>query len=225
MQRNTATIYGIDPETGDLSLMLDTELSASAICPNGLAYDSECDITGHNDGNIIGTISVQPTPPEGAFSDLGSNRAVIRPALYELSENKDVKVIYTFTDSVGTENNFERWLTIYKAYPTADFAWNSTCQTDDDPILFEGQETLHYPDTISSMMWKIYRGDTEIFRTDTNQLSYNFPSDGTFRIAYSVTTIAGCIDTEEKTITLSPTRILSEDSYFENFEDTLHGWT
>jgi len=191
---------------------------------NACYNDSTFYITGYNEGNTIGKFSVEPEPPEGAFSDLDSNRAVLRPALYELSENKDVMVIYTFTDTVGKENTLNRWLTIYEAYPTADFTWNSSCQTD-DPVLFEGKEIFHYPDTISSRMWKIYRGDTEIFETDTNKLSYKFPSDGTFRIAYNITTVAGCIDSEVKTITLNPTRILSEDSYFENFEDTLHGWT
>jgi hypothetical protein len=191
---------------------------------NACYNDSTFYISGYNAGNNIGTFSVEPIPPEGAFSNLGSNRAVLRPALYELSENKDVKVIYTFRDTVGKENTLERMLTIYKEYPTANFTWYSSCVTD-DPILFEGKEIFHYPDTISSVMWKIFSGDTEIFRTDTNKLSYKFTSDGTFRIVYSVTTVAGCIDSEEKTITLSPTHRLSVDPYFEDFEDTLNGWT
>jgi hypothetical protein len=191
---------------------------------NACYNDSTFYITGYNEGNTIGTFSVEPEPPEGAFSDLDSNRAVLMPALYDLSENLDVKVNYTFTDTVGKENTLERWLTIYKAYPTANFTWNSSCRTDDS-VVFEGQEIIPYPDTISSRMWKVYNGDTEIFRTDTNQLSYIFPSDGTFMISYSLTTVFGCIDSEEKTITLSPTHYLSENSYFENFEDTLHGWT
>jgi hypothetical protein len=191
---------------------------------NACCNDSTFYINGYNDGNTIGTFSVEPEPPEGAFSNLDSNRAVLRPALYELSENKEVKIIYTYPDTVGLENNtLIRTMTIYKEYPTANFTWYSSCVTD-DPILFEGKEIFHFPDTISSVMWKIYSGDTEILSTDTNMLSYKFPSDGTFRIVYSVTTVAGCIDSEEKPITLSPTHILSEDSYFEDFEDTLNGW-
>ena len=44
MQRNTATIYGINPTDGTISTTMDTELSASEIGPNGLAYDEENDI-------------------------------------------------------------------------------------------------------------------------------------------------------------------------------------
>lgn len=357
--------------------------------------DSEFYITGHNDGNTIGTISVQPTPPEGAFSDLDSNRAVIRPALYDLEENLEVQVSYTFTDTLGDENTLYRMLTIEKLEevridaipdiyfcqndapinltgipatgffagagitwnallgyqfdpsfagldtniiryiytsgnhcsvsdsailivydapdaafttiescisgdggmvqfvnktdtglsedefwswefgdiysgednysnfkspshyydkpgtwtirldvdsdngcsdfmqktmainikPRADFSWNSNCLTD-DPISFEGQATVDYPDYISTRMWTIYRGNTEIFRSDTNQPSYHFESQGSFRIAYSILTNNGCTDTTEKLITLSPTYLLTEDPYFEDFEiPQVHGWT
>jgi len=341
--------------------------------------DSEFFITGHNDGNTIGTISVQPTPPEGAFSDLGNNRAVIRPALYDLSENLVVEVSYTFRDTLDDEYTLLRMLTIEKLEdvrmdaipdiyfcqndapinltgipetgifsgpgivwnalqgyqfdpsfagldtniiryiytsgnhcsvsdsallivydapnaefttiescipgdggliqfvnrsdtglsedelwswefgdifsgednysnfkspshyydkpgtwtirldvdsdngcsdfmqktmaihlkPTADFSWNSNCLTD-DPTIFEGQETVDYPDNISTRMWTIYRGDTEIFRSDTNLPSYHFQSQGSFRIAYSIVTNNGCTDTTEKILTLSPPNILSE---------------
>jgi len=352
-------------------------------------------ITGHNDGNTIGTFSVLPTPPEGAFSDLDSNRAVLRPALYDLSENLDVQVSYTFTDTLGTENTLLRRLTIEKledvridaipdiffcqndapivlsgipatgvfsgsgitwstllgyqfdpshaslgtnliryiytsdnhcsvgdsaelivfdapaadfttvescipeigglvqfvnesyaginqnvswswdfgdvysgednfsdlrdpshyydkpgtqtikldvnfdngcsdlaqkiigihAKPEAEFTWNSNCRTD-DPTVFEGQEIFVYPDTISSRMWKIYRGDTEIFRSDTIKPSFHFPSLGTFRIVYNVTTNTGCTDSTDKFITLSPTYILSEDPLIEDFEIAeVHGWS
>jgi hypothetical protein len=357
--------------------------------------DSEFHITGHNNGNTVGTISVQPTPPEGAFSDLDSNRAVIRPALYDLSENLDVQVSYTFTDTLGDEYTLLRILTIEKLEdvriaaipdiyfcqndapinltgipetgnfsgpgvawnallgyqfdpsfagldtnviryiytsgnhcsvsdsamlivydapnaefttiescipgdgglvqfvnrsdtglsedelwswefgdifsgednysnlkspshyydkpgtwairldvnsdngcsdfmqktmaihikPRAEFSWNSNCLTD-DPTIFEGQETVDYPDSISSRMWTIYRGSTEIFRSDTNQPSYHFLSQGSFRIAYSILTNNGCTDTTDKILTLSPTYILSEDSYFEDFEIAqVHGWS
>ncbi len=341
--------------------------------------DSEFYITGHNDGNTIGTISVLPTPPEGAFSNLDSNRAVIRPALYNLSENLDLQVSYTFTDTLGDEYTLLRILTIeqledvridaipdiyfcqndapinltgvpgtgvfagpgvvwnaiqgyqfdpsfagldtniiqyiytsgnqcsvsdsallivYEApnaefttiescipgdggmlqfvnrsdtgliedelwswefgdifsgednfsdeknpshyydkpgtwtirldvdsdngcsdfmqktmainiKPTAEFSWNSNCLTD-DPTIFEGQETVDYPDHIASRSWIIYRGNTEIFRSDTNQPSYHFQSQGSFRIEYSILTNNGCIDTTDKILTLSPTYILSE---------------
>ncbi|MCK4854409.1 MAG: PKD domain-containing protein, partial [Bacteroidales bacterium] len=352
-------------------------------CFNDLAFY----ITGHNDGNTIGTISVQPTPPEGAFSDLDSNRAVIRPHLYNLSENLDVQVSYTFTDTLGDEYTLLRILTIEKLEdvrmdaipdiyfcqndapitltgipetgyfsgpgvvwnallgyqfdpsfagldtnviryiytsvnhcsvsdsatmivydapfadfttlescipgdgglvqfvnrsdtglsldelwswdfgdifsgennysnlrnpshyydkpgtwtirldvnsgngcsdfiqktmaiqikPRADFLWNSNCLTD-DPIVFEGQETVDYPDTVSSRMWKIYRGNTEIFSSDTNQPSYYFQSEGSFRVSYSIVTNTGCTDTTDKILTLSPTYILTENPYFEDFE-------
>ncbi|KPL14824.1 MAG: hypothetical protein AMS26_09405, partial [Bacteroides sp. SM23_62] len=357
--------------------------------------DSAFYITGHNDGNTIGTFSVLPEPPEGAFSDLDSNRAVLRPALYDLSEDMDVQVSYTFTDTLGDEYTLMRTLTVERlediridpipdiyfcqndapipltgnaatgvfsgagvtwngmlgyrfdpfladldtnliryvytsanhcsvsdsaelivydapladfttlescipvegglvqfvnrthtgpgqhvlwswdfgdiftgednysdlkdpshyydkpgtwtikldvnadngchdfiqkslgihTKPEAEFTWNSNCRTD-DPIVFEGQETVDFPDTISSRMWQIYRGNTEIFRSDTNQPSYHFPSLGTFRISYIVTTNTGCTDSTERAITLSPTYILSEDSYFEDFEVAeLHGWS
>ena len=363
----------------------------SVACFNDLAFY----ITGHNDGNTIGTISVQPTPPEGAFSDLDSNRAVIRPALYDLSENLDVQVSYTFTDTLGDEYTLLRILTIEKLEdiridaipdiyfcqndapitltgipetgffsgpgvvwnallgyqfdpsfagldtnviryiytsgnhcsvsdsamlivydapfadfttlescipgdgglvqfvnrsdtglsedelwswefgdifsgednysnlmspshyydkpgtwtirldvnsgngcsdflqktmaiqikPRAEFSWNSNCLTD-DPIMFEGQETVDYPDTVFSRMWKIYRGNTEIFSSDTNQPSYHFQSEGSFRVAYSIVTNTGCTDSTDKMLTLSHTYILSEDSYFEDFEiPQVQGWS
>jgi hypothetical protein len=357
--------------------------------------DSEFYITGHNDGNTIGTISVQPTPPEGAFSDLDSNRAVIRPALYDLSENLEVQVSYTFTDTLDDEYTLQRILTIEKLEdvriqaipdiyfcqndapinltgipetgifsgpgivwnalqgyqfdpsfagldtniiryiytsgnhcsvsdsamlivydapnaefttlegcipgdgglvqfvnrsdtglsedelwswefgdifsgednysnlkspshyydkpgtwtirldvdsdngcsdfmqktmaihlkPRAEFSWNSNCLTD-DPTVFQGQETVDYPDNIFSRIWIIYRGNTEIFRSDTNQPSYHFQSQGSFRIAYSIVTNNGCTDTTEKILTLSPTYILSKAPYFEDFEIAqIHGWS
>lgn len=44
MQRNTATIYGINPTDGTVSITMDTELWASEVGPNGLAYDEDNDI-------------------------------------------------------------------------------------------------------------------------------------------------------------------------------------
>jgi len=44
MQRNTATIYGINPTDGTVSVTMDTQLQASQIGPNGLAYDEDNDI-------------------------------------------------------------------------------------------------------------------------------------------------------------------------------------
>ena len=357
--------------------------------------DTEFYITGHNDGNTIGTISVQPTPPAGAFSELDSNRAVIRPALYDLSENLEVQVSYTFTDTLGDEYTLLRILTIetledvridaipdiyfcqndapinltgipetgafsgpgvvwnallgyqfdpsfagldtniiwyiytsanhcsvsdsamlivwdaptadfttvescipgngglvqfvnssdtglsmdevwswefgdifsgednysilrnpshyyskpgtwtirldvnsdngcsdfiqktmaINIKPRAEFSWNSNCLTD-DPIRFMGQETVDYPDTVSSRMWTIYRGNTEIFSSDTDEPSYLFPSEGSFRINYSIMTSTGCTDTTDKILTMKPTYILSEDPYFEDFEIAqVHGWS
>jgi hypothetical protein len=357
--------------------------------------DSEFYITGHNDGNTIGTISVHPTPPEGAFSDLGSNRAILRPAMYDLSENLDVQVNYTFTDTLGDEYTLPRILTIetleevridaipdiyfcqndapinltgipetgvftgpgivwnallgyqfdpsfagldtnvlryiitsanhcsvsdsamlivwdaptadfttvescisgdgglvqfvnrsdtglsmdevwswefgdffsgednysilrnpshyydnpgvwtvrldvnsengcsdyiqktmaISIKPRAEFSWNSNCLTY-DPVRFTGQETVDYPDTVSARMWAIFRGNTEIFSSDTDQPSYLFPSEGSFRINYSIMTSTGCTDTADKILTMKPTYILSEDPYFEDFEIAqVHGWS
>jgi PKD repeat protein len=109
--------------------------------------------------------------------------------------------------------------------PAADFAWNSNCLTS-DPIRFKGEETLGFPDTVSSRMWTIYRGNTEIFSSDADEPSYLFPSEGSFRINYSIVTSTGCTDTTIRTLTMKPTYILSEDPYFEDFEMAqVHGWT
>ena len=363
----------------------------SAACFN----DAEFYITGHNEGNTIGTLAIQPTPPAGAFENLDSNRAVFRPAMYGLNEDLTVQVSYTFTDTLGEEHTLLRLLTveylediridaipdvyfcrndapialsgipetgvfsgpgvewnallgyqfdpflagldtnkIYYTYtsgnhcsvsdsailivrdapiadfttvesciagdgglvqfvnrsdtglsldevwswefgdifsgednysplmnpshyydkpgtwtirldvssdngcsdfmqktmalnlkPSAEFTWNSHCLTD-DPIVFEGQETVDYPDHIASRMWYIYRGNTEVFRSDTNQPSYHFESEGSFRVSYSIVTNNGCTDTTDKTITLSPTYLLAQDPYFEDFEIAqVQGWS
>jgi hypothetical protein len=357
--------------------------------------DSEFIITGHNEGNTIGTFSVSPSPPEGAFSNLDSNRAVLRPALYNLSENRIVQVNYTFRDTLGEEFTLQRNLTIEKLEsiridpipdiyfcqndapivltgspatgvfygtgvtwntllgyqfdpshasldtniiryvytseyhcsvsdmahlivydapladfttvercipddggliqfvnrfdpgsdqdvlwawdfgdifsgednfselkdpshyydkpgswtirldanfdngcsdfiqkslaihpkPAADFTWNSNCLTD-DPTVFEGQEVVEFPDTVSSRMWKIYRGNTEIFSSELNQPSYHFQTEGTFRIFYRIRTGAGCADSTDKALSMNPTYMLSENAFLEDFEIAeLYGWS
>ena len=360
--------------------------------------DSTFYITGYNDGSSNGSFSLQPTPPPGAFLDLGNDTAVLRPVVYDLNANEEVRISYTFTDATGqvltildtltiewlrdaeiytitdiykcqnddpidlsgnwlTAGNFSgpgvtgsstggyqfdpsqadldgnliqyvhtsenscsvqdsdslfvyfapmpnftidkscvpvtggqiqfenlsdigssqnvvwdwnfddiesgaqnfsdlrdpvhhydtgTWmvtLTVRLPYqyqicevsipksieinpnPEADFTLSSNCHTD-YPILIKGQEGFYLPDTISSRTWKIYSSDTEIFDTVAQQFSYSFPSAGTYRVLYRVSTDVGCIDSTEETISLSPTiNLLSEDSYFEDFEDGDHGWT
>jgi hypothetical protein len=357
--------------------------------------DSVFYITGYNEGNTIGTFSVLPAPPDGAFSDLDSNRAILRPALYDLSENMYVQVSYTFRDTLGEEFTLLRNLTIEKLEsiridpipdiyfckndapivltgspatgvfygtgvtwntllgyqfdpshasldtniiryvytseyhcsvsdnahlivydapladfttvesciqeeggliqfvnrfnpgsnqdvlwswnfgdifsgednfsdlrdpthyydkpgswtirldvnfdngcsdfiqknlaihpkPEAEFTWNSNCLTN-DPTIFEGQEVVDFPDTVSSRMWKIYRGNTEIFRSDVNQPSFQFQTEGTFRITYSIRTSAGCTDSTDKAISMNPTYMLSENIFLEDFEIAeLYGWS
>ena len=111
--------------------------------------------------------------------------------------------------------------------PEADFSWNSNCQTD-APIFMTGQETVYFPDTVSNWRWVINdSAGTEIFRSDTSggEFSYDFPSVGTYSVRYVVLTGNRCSDTIEKTISLSPTILLSPDSpYLEDFELATHGW-
>ena len=357
--------------------------------------DTAFSITGHNDSQAVGTFSVQPQPPAGAFDDLDSNRAVLRPYLYGLSENMDVLVSYRFTDTLGDEQVLLRWLTIEKLEdvmiatipdiyfcqneapinlsgipetgvftgpgvtwnailgyqfdpsltaldsnsihytytslnhcrvsdattlivhdapladfttvesciqedggtvqfinrshtapgqdvswswefgdmasgganysdlmnpshhydetgtyavsldarygngcrdilrldmgihfkPQADFTWNSNCLTE-DPVIFEGLESVDLPDTIAARRWMVYRGNTVIFQSDATRPSFLFPSPGTFRVSYQVTTGTGCTDSLERPFTMTPTYILTEDGYFEDFEVAeIHGWT
>ncbi len=112
--------------------------------------------------------------------------------------------------------------------PEADFSWNSNCQTDAPD---------NHDRTGNSIFLRIpyLTGDgrsmtllaTEIFRSDTSggQFSYAFPSVGTYSVRYEVMTGNRCSDTIEKTISLSPTILLSPDSpYLEDFELATHGW-
>jgi hypothetical protein len=357
--------------------------------------DTAFSITGHNDGQTIGTFSVQPEPPAGAFEDLDSNRAVLRPYLYGLSENMDVLVSYRFTDTLGDEQVLLRWLTMEKLEdvmiatipdihfcqneapidlsgipetgvftgpgvtwnailgyqfdpsladldsnsihytytslnhcrvsdattlivhdapladfttvesciqedggtvqfinrshtapgqdvswswefgdmasgganysdlmnpshhydetgtyavsldvrtgngcrdvlgldmgvyikPLADFTWNSNCLTE-DPVGFEGLESVVLPDTVASRRWIIYRGNSVIFQSDTIRPTFRFPSPGTFRVSYQVTTGTGCTDSLERPFTMMPTYLLTGGGYFEDFEVAeIHGWT
>ncbi len=154
--------------------------------------DIEFYITGHNDGNTIGTISVQPTPPEGAFSDLDSNRAVIRPALYDLSENMDVQVSYTFTDTLGDEYTLLRMLTIEKledvrmdAIPDIYF-----CQND-APITLTGiPETGYFSGP--GVVWNAllgYQFDPSFAGLDTNVIRYIYTSVNHCSVSDSATLI------------------------------------
>ncbi len=106
----------------------------------------------------------------------------------------------------------------------AEFIWNSDCQSD-DPVILTGTEILQGTDSVVSWTWNIKRGGTEIFRSETsgNQISYAF-SDTIYTIGYGISTKAGCTDSTERTISLSPTYLLVQEPYFEGFELEQNDW-
>ncbi len=108
--------------------------------------------------------------------------------------------------------------------PIADFIWNSDCESD-DPVILTGTEILHGSDSTVSWTWNINRSGTEIFSSDTSghQISYDFLADSLYTIGYGIKTRAGCTDSAERTISLSPTYLLAQEPYFEGFE-LAHGW-
>jgi hypothetical protein len=73
--------------------------------------DASFQITGSNVAGNIGRFTVTPTPPSGAFSDLGNDTAILRPDVYNLSANLTITVIYTFEDQTGTDIPISRELT------------------------------------------------------------------------------------------------------------------
>jgi hypothetical protein len=110
--------------------------------------------------------------------------------------------------------------------PEAGFSWNSNCLTY-DPVVIMGQENVFPPDAVVEWSWKIESNGTEILSDDTTgrQLSFAFPTVGTFDIHYGIRTGLGCVDSNERTITLNPTHYLTPDRpYAADFEGEGHGW-
>jgi len=162
------------------------------------------------------------------FGDPSSGETNNRSALENPTHHYDDTGSYTVSlrVSIGLCVDEEvKTIDIYPG-PVADFSWNSSCLTT-APVLMTGQESTYHPDTVSNWIWKIDTAGTEIFSSDTSgrQLSYDFPSVGTYNVRYEVLTGYGCSDTIRKTISLIPTHILAQESYLESFEDEGHGWT
>jgi len=156
-------------------------------------------------------------------SGVSNNRSSLENPTHHYNDTGSYTVSLNVTIGI-CDDQVVKTIDIYPG-PVADFSWNSSCLTD-APILLTGQETVYHPDTASNWIWKIDTAGTEIFSSDTagRQLSYDFPSVGTYNVRYEVLTGFGCTDTIIKTISLNPTILLAQEPYFESFEDDGNGW-
>ncbi|MFC2116455.1 T9SS type A sorting domain-containing protein [Bacteroidota bacterium] len=142
---------------------------------------------------------------------------------YEGAENKNVTLVVSIDNRCS--DSIQKAVEIYPN-PLAGFTWTSNCLTT-DPITFDGTEQLFSNDSIVGRKWTISNGGT-LFEVDTitaEQIQYSFLSAGSYNVFYSVTSSYGCKNTHETEINLSPTILLSEGEYFQDFEKNRDGWS
>ncbi len=104
--------------------------------------------------------------------------------------------------------------------PIADFTWKNECFHPDSSIyLFDATVTTSL---ITSRSWNFFDGDS--LRTVRNPV-YPQKSEGYLPVLYIVTTgYAGCGDSIYREVYIRPTISLSDDDYFEDFENGNSHW-
>ena len=104
--------------------------------------------------------------------------------------------------------------------PLADFYWRNECFSTNDSIML--YDTTYSLSRILSQTWDFFDGGPLHTTKDTK---YPKKSTGYLNVRYIVnTSYANCSDTVNKNIYIRPTIALTEDGYFENFENGDGDW-
>ena len=115
---------------------------------------------------------------------------------------------------------------VLHANPVAQFNWNSNCISD-EPITLEGNEIIYNGDEVADRNWTFTVNGKKFTPTNTDRIqNYDFrKEDGLHKVFYLVETDQGCKDSIEQEILFSPTFLLADEDYSQDFEGDVTGWS
>jgi len=107
--------------------------------------------------------------------------------------------------------------------PRAAFKWTNDCFNDAVPNDFQNQTELQ--STTYNSTWKVFSDGGSLLHTSTSDdLKYQFESDGSYDVELITQAANGCADTFLRKIILHPTMAVGEDPYLDDFENTQTLW-
>ncbi|MFO7657992.1 MAG: Ig-like domain-containing protein [Bacteroidales bacterium] len=122
---------------------------------------------------------------------------------------------------LGCSSLLEKKLT-FGDRPKIDFKWDSECFHENEPVLFTDHSTIKVglPETYQWTV-KLNQKDSVLENKD---IRFSFDAPGEYLITHVVKSNYGCSGTLSKVIPVRPLIIISENAYYEDFENGTHGW-
>ncbi|MBN2612810.1 MAG: T9SS type A sorting domain-containing protein, partial [Bacteroidales bacterium] len=111
---------------------------------------------------------------------------------------------------------------IFGDRPKVDFHWESECFHEDGPILLTDHSTLKIG--IPEKYKWIVKLDQKDSVLENKDVYFNFEKPGEYLISHIVQSNYGCSDTLSKVIPVRPVFNISNNIYFEDFENGPNGW-